>query len=119
MIPKEARPYYEDAIYMPMLLVVLERDRAEIEVGEFKFKGPYLKVIDLAEQRVREIIKRTNVYFRKHKMKLVKVGRDGNFTEYQFIYDGHTENRRYSNLRLRNRTAELLEYYLMKGADMN
>ena len=109
---------YENAIYLPMLLVVLERDRTEIEVGEFKFKNPYLKLTEQAEKCVQEDLKKTNAYFRKHKMKLIKVGSDGDFTEYQFVYGGHTENRRYSNIRLRNKTEELLEYYLMKEVDV-
>lgn len=94
-----------------MLLIVLERDRAEIEVGEFKFKHPYIKVIEQVEKRVKDHLKQTNAYFRQHKMKLIKVGRDQGFTEYQFIYGGHQENRRYSNIRLRNRTEELMSEY--------
>ena len=98
-----------------MLLVVLERDRMEIEVGEFKFKGPYLKIIEQAEKRVQEKMKQTNTRFRSENMKLIKVGSDGDFTEYQFFYGGHQENRRYLNVRLRNRTEELMSEYLASG----
>lgn len=106
---------YENAIYLPMLLILLERDRAEIEVSEFKFKIPYLKIIERAAKKVKEELKRTNSYFRQNKMELIKIGNDGSFTEYQFVHGGHQENRRYSNLRLRNRTEELLDYYLNEG----
>lgn len=94
-----------------MLLVVLERDRAEIEVGEFKFKNPYLKIIEQVEKRVKENLKQTNACFRQNRMKLIKVGSDRDFTEYQFVYGSHQENRRYSNIRLRNRTEELMSEY--------
>ena len=102
-----------------MLLVVLERDRTEIEVGGFKFKGPYIKMIEQAEKRMKENLKQTNAHFRQRKMKLIKVGSDGDFTEYQFVHGGHKENRWYFNVRLRNRTEELYEYYLMKVVDVN
>ena len=95
-----------------MLLVVLERDRAEIEVGGFKFKEPYLKIIEQAEKRVKEKLKQTNIRFHSDNMKLIKVGSDGDFTEYQFVYGRHQENRRYLNIRLRNRTEELMSEYL-------
>ena len=102
-----------------MLLVVLERDRMALKIGEFRFTGPYEKLIEQAEKRVKENLKQTNSPFRRENMKLIKVGSDGDFTEYQFVYGGHQENRRYSNFRLRNRTEELLEYYLMKEVDVN
>lgn len=110
-IPMEVLPLYENAIYLPMLLVILEQDRIVVEMGNLKFKKPYVKVIEKVERHVKEKLKRTNIYFRQHQMRLIKVSSDGRFTEYQFIYKGHQENRRYSNIRLRNRTEELLNEY--------
>lgn len=111
--------FFDKAIYYPMLLVVLEQDKAAIEVGDFKFKDPYLKIIERAETLIRDDFKATNAYFRQHKMKLNKLGNNGTFTEYEFIHGGYSDKRRYLNVRLRNRTEELLEEYLMKGADTN
>jgi len=48
-------------------------------------------------------------------MKLLRVGLDDTTTEYTFFYGGYEQNRRYLNVRLRNRTEELLEVYLMKN----
>ena len=48
-------------------------------------------------------------------MELIKRGNDGTFTEYEFIHEGYSDKRRYLNVRLRNRTEELLGEYLMKG----
>ena len=119
VIADEALVYFDDAIYYPMLLVVLERDRQAIEVGDFKFKKPYLKMIEQAEQQVREDMKNRYTYFRLHKIKLKKLGNDGTFTEYEFFRNGYSDKRRYLNVRLRNRTEELLEYYLMMGVNIN
>ena len=115
LIPTEALEYFNNAIYYPLLLVVLGRDKAAIEVGDFKFKGPYLKIIERAEDLVSDDFKQVNIYFRQHNMKLNKLGNDGTFTEYEFIYEGYSDKRRYLNMRLRNRTEELLGEYLMKG----
>lgn len=118
-IPFESLPLYENAIYFPILLTVFERDCAAIERGSFKFTSPYIKMIEQAIKRVQDDLKRNNAYFYQHKMKLNKLGNDGTFTEYEFIYAGYSDIRRYMNFRLRNRTEELLEDYLMKEAGIN
>ena len=48
LIPPEALPYFENMIYLPMLLIILERDRESFERGPFKLKGPYVKLVDEA-----------------------------------------------------------------------
>lgn len=119
-LPEKSVEHFNDAIYYPMLLAILARDREAIEVGEFKFKRPYLTMIEQAENQVREDFKKTYTYFRQHEMKLKKLGNDGTFTEYEFIYQGDSEKRRYLNIRLRNHTEELLgEYFRVKEAGSN
>jgi len=97
-----------------MIRIILERDRAEIEIGSFKFRNPYLKIIEQAEKFVQEDLKGTNAYLRKNNMKLIKKGNDGTFTEYVFCCGGYEDPRRYLNIRLRNRTEELMSVYLSK-----
>ena len=85
MLITESLEQLDYAIYFPMLLVVLEKDRQAIEVGDFKFKKPYLKMIEQAEKQVREDLNKTYNYFRQNKIKLKKLGNDGTFTEYDLI----------------------------------
>ncbi len=111
MIPIDALPRFEDMIYLPMVLIILERDRAIIEKSPFKFKRPYLNVIEQAEKNVRDEFKKAKIYMKRNDMKLVKGSNDGTFTEYKFYKGGYEEQRRYLNVRLRNRTEELLNVY--------
>lgn len=60
-------------------------------------------------------LKETKEYLPENNMKLLRVGLDDTTTEYTFFYGGYEQNRRYLNVRLRNRTEELLEVYLMKN----
>ena len=53
LLPPEALPYFENTIYLPMLPIILERDRESIEKGPFKLKGPYVKLIDEAMKHAR------------------------------------------------------------------
>ena len=67
LIPSEALNYFDNAIYLPILLVVLKRDRTAVEVGDFKFKVPYQKIIERAEKSIGDDLKVTNTYFRNKK----------------------------------------------------
>jgi len=111
LIPQEALPYFENMIYLPMLVIILERDRHSFEKGPFKLKGPYIKLVDQANELVRAELKNTSIYLRRHNMKLIRSKTDDTFTEYVFMYGGYEEHRRYLNVRLRNRTEELLSVY--------
>lgn len=111
LIPEKALPYFENAIYFPMLIQVLERDRSIIENGPFKLKSPYLKLIDESLNRINEEKKETSIYLRRNDMKVIKGDNDGTFTEFIFIHGGYEDHRKYLNARLRNRTEELLSVY--------
>ncbi len=112
LLPPEALPYFENMIYLPMLLIILERDRESIEKGPFKLKGPYVKLIDEAMKHAREELEETKLYLRRHSMKVIRNKTDDTFTEYLFIHSAYEDSRRYLNVRLRNRTEELLGIYI-------
>ncbi|WP_342505851.1 hypothetical protein [Sporosarcina sp. FSL K6-2383] len=111
LIPDEALPMFENAIYFPMMITILENDRKIIESGPFKLKAPYLKIIEDALKLIRVESKQTNIYLTRNRMKVIKRQNDGTFTEYTFMHGGYEEHRRYMNLRLRNRTEELISVY--------
>ncbi|KAA0966691.1 hypothetical protein FQ087_10825 [Sporosarcina sp. ANT_H38] len=111
LIPGDALPYFENMIYLPIIIQILERDRETIEISQFKLKGPYIDIVVNALKNVRADLKETNTYARSKNMKLIKKGKDGSFTDYTFIHGGYEDHRRYLNVRLRNRTEELISIY--------
>ncbi|WOV88323.1 hypothetical protein QWT69_04150 [Sporosarcina oncorhynchi] len=117
LIPAKALPHFENMIYLPLLLTVLELDRTEIEKGSFKLKGPYLKIIDAAILRVQKELQETTFYLKRNNMKVIRKDRDSMFTDYIFINGGFEDHRRYLNVRLRNRTEELLHLYFISLGD--
>lgn len=114
LIPAEHLPYFERKIYLPMLHTVLEQDRATVERSDFKLHRPYIAIIDAAIKGVQADVKATNLYMRQNGLRIERGTRDEFTTEYTFYFGGYEQNRRYLNVRLRNRTEELLEVYLMK-----
>ncbi|WP_342538317.1 hypothetical protein MKY15_19650 [Sporosarcina sp. FSL K6-1540] len=111
LIPSDALPYFEKMIYLPIIISILERDREVIETSSLKLKGPYVNIVENTLKTVRAELKETNNYARRKNMKLIKKGKDGSFTEYAFIHNGYEDIRRYMNIRLRNRTEELINVY--------
>ena len=114
LIPAEALPYFENMIYLPMLLIILERDRDSFEKGPFKLKGPYVKLVDEATKVARAELKEATIYLRRHNMKVMRNKTDTTFTEYVFVHADYEDHRRYLNVRLRNRTEELLGIYFAR-----
>ena len=79
-------------IYLPMLIIILERDR--LSKRPFKLKGPYVKLVDQANEKlIRAELKDTSIYLRRHNMKLIRNKTDDTFTEYVFMYGGYEEHR--------------------------
>lgn len=115
LIPGEALPHFENAIYLPMLMTILARDRTIVERSPFKFPAPYLRLIDAAIDAVQRDNKITADYMRANKLRLERGTVGDTFTSYIFYHGGYTDERRYLNVRLRNRTAELLELYLYEA----
>ena len=111
LIPTEALPKFENAIYFPMMITILEKDLETIKSGPFKLKRPYTKLIEETLNTVRAESKQTNIYLVRNNMKVIKEQNDGTFTKYVFMYGGYEEHRNYLNVRLRNRTEELISVY--------
>ncbi|MFJ7934831.1 hypothetical protein [Sporosarcina sp. NPDC096371] len=107
--------HFESMIYLPMVIQILERDRGTIEFSPFKLKGPYINIVENALEMAQSELKESNTYARNKKMKLIKKSKDDMFTEYVLIHGGHEHERRYLNVRLRNRTEELISVYFDKS----
>lgn len=112
LISQEEIIHFENMIYLPMVLIVLERDRALFENGSFKLKRPYMELVDGAVKHVQKELKETKIHMRRHQMKVLRGKGDDTFTEYVFYHGGYEDHRRYLNLRLRNRVEELIRMYL-------
>ncbi len=111
LMSDETIKYFEEMIYLPMLLTILERDSKLIQEQPFKFQKPYLVLIKRVADGIHSELANTHRYFREHQLQLIKEGNDGTFTSYLFIEGANEYQRRYMNHRLRNRSEELLNKY--------
>lgn len=113
-IPEQDRDILEQSMYLPMVIIVLEKDRLVIDKSPFKLKQPYLNLVEEAIKTVQRDLKIVKDKMRKGNMKVEQTGRDESFTMYAFHYKGYEEHHNYFNPRIRNKVNELLEYYLYK-----
>ncbi|MEH6944178.1 hypothetical protein [Bacillus sp. JJ722] len=111
-IPEKDRDIIEQAIYLPMVLTVLNRDLSIIQKSPFKLRNPYLEWIQLTMKIVQHELAEANRFLRLENIKVSEMKRDEVFTMFLFLYKGYEEYHNYFNLRIRNKVEELLKYYL-------
>lgn len=104
----------ELAMYLPMVLTVLERDRMIFDTAPFKLKNPYLSLIEESMKAVQKDLTQARNQMRKGNMKVQKIEQDEEFTKYVYMYKGYEELKNYFNPRIRNKVLELMEHYLYK-----
>ncbi|KQL54501.1 hypothetical protein AN964_13995 [Heyndrickxia shackletonii] len=112
LIPDKDREVIEKAIYLPMLVIVLNQDLQIINTSPIKLKKPYTEWIEETIRTVQKELSDVKRYMKQNRIKVEKIKTEESFTEYVFIYKGYEDKHRYFNPRLKNRTEELLEYYL-------
>lgn len=103
--------YFENAIYLPMLITVLERDAESFVSLPFKLPRPYITLVEQTLKRLRADLKVTSAYLTRYNMRLVREKIADDTTEYTFISSGFEERRKYSNAELRQKSEELLITY--------
>lgn len=111
-IPEYERDMIEQAIYLPMLLTVLNRDLQIVENSLFKLKQPYLDLIEDTMKVIQAELAEVKRFLYKNGIKVERLKSDEAFTMYLFLYKGYEEHHNYFNPRLRNRVEELMRYYL-------
>lgn len=102
----------ERYIYLPILLIVLEKDEAYFEKGPFKLKGPYLNMLASVRKNIETDFMEVKKRLANERVKVIRGDRDELFTEYHFHIGNFVDKRRYSNVRLRNYSETLLEEYI-------
>ncbi|MFT8319971.1 MAG: hypothetical protein ABF649_03610 [Bacillus sp. (in: firmicutes)] len=110
----EDRRVYEQAIYLPLVLAVLEYDRKATENSSFKMKQVYLNLIEHTVIKVQKDLKLIQNKMRVKQMKLLKGANDGICTPYTFYYHDWHETHRYDNANLKSTTEKVLLFYFMK-----
>jgi hypothetical protein len=113
-IPEDDRDIMEKAMYLPMVLIILNRDLKVVENSPFKLKQPYLDLIEEAMKEIQRELADVKQYMKKNNLQVIETKRDDAFSLYRFIYKGYEENHNYFNPRIRNKVQELMEAYLLK-----
>lgn len=113
-IPEKDRDIMEKAIYLPMVLIILNRDLAVVDKSPFKLKKPYLELIEEAMKVIQRELAEVKRYMKINKLQVIQINRDDAFTMYMFLYKGYEENHNYFNPRIRNKVQELMMYYFTK-----
>jgi len=112
-IPEEDRNIMEKAIYLPMVLIIFNRDLTIVKSSPFKLKEPYLKLLEETLKVIQKELAEVKHYMKRNNLQVMESKRDEAFTMYTFLYKGYEEAHNYFNPRIRNKVQELMEFYLM------
>ncbi|MCQ6281012.1 hypothetical protein [Bacillus sp. EB600] len=113
-IPEEDRNIIEKAIYLPMVLIILNRDLSVVEKSPFKLKKPYVDLIEETMKSIQRELAEVKQYMKINNLKVLETNRDDAFTMYMFLYKGYEEHHNYFNPRIRNKVQELMGVYFSK-----
>ena len=110
---------FEQAIYLPLLIIILERDLVAIKDSNIKLKDPYVQLIDLLLKKIQLRLKTVKNAMQKQNMKLHKLNQDESFTLYAFLFNGYEEHHNYFNPRIRNKVNDMLKEAFTNGLNVN
>lgn len=113
-IPEKERDLMEKAIYLPMVITVLNRDLNVIDKSPFKLKKPYSVLVEETLKVIQRELAEVKRTMKQKQLKVEEIHRDEAFTMFMFLYKGYEEHHNYFNPRIRNKVQELLEYYLYR-----
>ncbi|AGK52606.1 hypothetical protein [Bacillus sp. 1NLA3E] len=113
-IPEEERDLLEKAIYLPMVITILNRDLTIIDKSPFKLKKPYLILVEETLKVIQREMADVKRLMKQKQLKVEEIHRDDAFTMFMFLYKGFEEHHNYFNPRIRNKVQELLEFYLYR-----
>ena len=110
---------FEQAIYLPLVIIILERDMVAIKESKIKLTDPYVQLIDVVLRKIQLQLKEVKSAMQKQNMKLHKLNQDESFTLYAFLFNGYEEHHNYFNPRIRNKVNDLLIQAFTKGLGVN
>lgn len=113
-IPEVDRNIMEKAIYLPMVLIILNRDLSVVGKSPFKLKKPYVDLIEETMKIIHRELAEVKQYMKINNLKVLETNRDDAFTMYMFLYKGYEEHHNYFNPRIRNKVQELIGFYFSK-----
>jgi len=103
--------YFENKLFLPMVIKVLEKDLELINKLPFKFNRPYINKIENALKLIRKDLKIAEIYLRRNDMKASKWEASEGSTTYVFSSRGVEDHRKYLNTEIKTNCEELLYKY--------
>lgn len=102
-------------IFVSLAMNVIQLDIKNISNGQFKIKEPYINQLEkmhtLASTECRNLKKR----MRDQKISVITINKRKDFTDYQFLLNGRSETKTYSNHIIKRNVKIILEELIEKS----
>lgn len=103
--------YFENALYLPMLVKIIEKDINLINKLPFKLNRPYLKILENAYKIIRRDLKSSEMFLLRNDMKVYKWESSSDSTTYVYMSGGIEDHRKFLNVDIKAKCDELLHKY--------
>lgn len=84
-------------LFLSMAIIAINRDIETIQKGPFKFKEPYIQLLEQMLKRATEERRTLRQAMKKYHMKITLLQKDDLFSTYLFISNKREEKRNYFN----------------------
>ncbi|GIN71110.1 hypothetical protein J14TS2_15850 [Bacillus sp. J14TS2] len=109
LIPEHEEPTIEKAIFLPLLIKILNHDLKAIAQSQIKLKEPYYRYVEKVMHAIQQDSYKNKKYMRDNNIKIYCLSH----TKYEVIYKGYGHVRTYAKHVLKTRSKELLEDYML------
>ena len=103
--------YFENGLYLPMLIKVLEKDLKSFEKLPFKLNRTYQTKVEKVLKLIRKDLKTADIFLVRNNMKVAKWETSADSTTYAFISQGTEDHRKFLNTEIKTKCEELLYRY--------
>ncbi|MGY0692832.1 hypothetical protein ACW2QC_08585 [Virgibacillus sp. FSP13] len=101
-------------LFLSMAIIVIQQDVQHIQIGAFKIKEPYLKLLEkMTTEATNERRKLRNEMTKKN-ITIVTLNHNDSFSSYLFVCQGHEEQRNYFNPAIRKKVEGIIHELMHK-----
>lgn len=102
-------------IFISLAMNVIQIDIKNINNGQFKIKEIYTNQLEQMHTLASNECRALKKIMRDKKISTITLGRRNDFTDYQFLYNGRSEMKTYSNHIIRRNVKLILEELMKKS----
>ncbi|MFD1039019.1 hypothetical protein ACFQ3N_11550 [Virgibacillus byunsanensis] len=102
-------------LFLSMAMTVIKQDIHHIQLGEFKIKEPYIKLLEEMNKHAMTERRELRTTMNHQRIQVVTLNKNDSFSSYLFLCKGREEKRNYFNPAIRKKVEVIVEELMRKA----